>query len=120
MTRAQHWTVTLYCLLAMVAGTGTASGAQAPARQPARPNADSVWWQHAVIYEIYPRSFQDSNGDGTGDLNGISRRLDYLQQLGVDAIWISPMQGDGGDVSRPGDRGAHADAMGRLQPAGRL
>ncbi len=48
------------------------------------------WWGHAVIYEIYPRSFQDSDGDGTGDLNGITRRLDYLQQLGVDAIWIAP------------------------------
>ena len=48
------------------------------------------WWQHAVIYEIYPRSFQDSNGDGIGDLNGIGQRLTYLQQLGVDAIWIAP------------------------------
>ena len=48
------------------------------------------WWRHAVIYEIYPRSFQDSNGDGVGDLNGITQRLDYLQSLGVDAIWITP------------------------------
>jgi alpha-glucosidase len=48
------------------------------------------WWRHAVIYEIYPRSFQDSNGDGIGDLNGISSRLDYLGDLGVDAIWITP------------------------------
>src|SRR6202041_774933 len=55
------------------------------------PSSDSIWWKHAVIYEIYPRSFQDSNGDGVGDLNGISSRLDYLQALGVDAIWISPM-----------------------------
>jgi alpha-glucosidase len=53
--------------------------------------AAQAWWQHAVIYEIYPRSFQDSNGDGTGDLNGITQRLDYLQALGVDAIWIAPM-----------------------------
>jgi alpha-glucosidase len=51
---------------------------------------DLTWWQHAVIYEIYPRSFQDSNGDGIGDLLGIQRRLDYLVGLGVDAIWISP------------------------------
>jgi alpha-glucosidase len=51
---------------------------------------DEVWWKHAVIYEIYPRSFQDSNGDGIGDLNGITQRLDYLQDLGVDAIWIAP------------------------------
>jgi len=49
------------------------------------------WWKHAVIYEIYPRSFQDSNGDGIGDLNGITERLDYLQALGVDAIWLSPI-----------------------------
>jgi alpha-glucosidase len=51
---------------------------------------DEVWWKHAVIYEIYPRSFQDSNGDGIGDLNGITERLDYLKDLGVDAIWIAP------------------------------
>ncbi len=50
-----------------------------------------IWWQHAVIYEIYPRSFQDTNGDGTGDLNGILKRMDYLVLLGVDAIWISPI-----------------------------
>jgi alpha-glucosidase len=50
-----------------------------------------IWWQHAVIYEIYPRSFQDSNGDGIGDLPGIRSRLDYLVQLGIDAIWISPI-----------------------------
>jgi len=49
------------------------------------------WWKNAVIYEIYPRSFQDSNGDGIGDLNGITQRLDYLQELGVDAIWLTPV-----------------------------
>ncbi len=48
------------------------------------------WWQHAVFYEIYPRSFADSNNDGIGDLNGIASKLDYLKELGVDAIWISP------------------------------
>jgi alpha-glucosidase len=48
------------------------------------------WYQHAVFYEIYPRSFMDSNGDGIGDLNGIAAKLDYLQALGVDAIWIAP------------------------------
>jgi alpha-glucosidase len=48
------------------------------------------WWQTAVIYEIYPRSFQDSNGDGVGDLAGILSRLDYLVELGVDALWVSP------------------------------
>jgi len=48
------------------------------------------WYQHAVFYEIYPRSFMDSNGDGVGDLNGIASKLDYLHSLGVDAIWIAP------------------------------
>src|SRR6202789_2270428 len=48
------------------------------------------WWQHAVFYEIYPRSFADSNNDGVGDLNGITSKLDYLKSLGVDAIWITP------------------------------
>ncbi|PHM44764.1 trehalose synthase/amylase TreS [Xenorhabdus mauleonii] len=49
------------------------------------------WWMDSVIYQIYPKSFQDSTGKGTGDINGITRRLDYLQQLGVDAIWITPI-----------------------------
>jgi alpha-glucosidase len=48
------------------------------------------WWQHAVFYEIYPRSYADSNNDGIGDLNGIASKLDYLHELGVDAIWITP------------------------------
>jgi alpha-glucosidase len=71
-----------------------------PAQEPARPAPSPVvaraqsrdpWWKHAVIYEIYPRSFQDSNGDGVGDLPGIISRLDYLSDLGVDAIWITPI-----------------------------
>src|SRR6185312_4809947 len=49
------------------------------------------WWQRGVIYEIYPRSFQDSNGDGVGDLDGILQRLDYCERLGVDAIWLAPI-----------------------------
>ena len=52
---------------------------------------DLEWWKRAVIYEVYPRSFQDSNGDGVGDLCGILDRLDYLVELGVDAVWISPV-----------------------------
>ena len=52
--------------------------------------AGQQWWQHAVFYEIYPRSFADSNNDGIGDLNGITAKLDYLKDLGIDAIWISP------------------------------
>ena len=49
------------------------------------------WWQDKVVYQIYPRSFQDSNGDGIGDLPGIISRLDYLSDLGIDAIWLSPV-----------------------------
>ena len=52
---------------------------------------DTAWWQRAVIYEIYPRSFQDSDGDGIGDLEGIIQRSDYLEWLGVDAVWITPI-----------------------------
>jgi alpha-glucosidase len=61
----------------------------APSNHP-QTNTDK-WWKHAVIYEIYPRSFQDSNGDGVGDIQGIASRLDYLENLGIDAIWITPM-----------------------------
>lgn len=53
--------------------------------------SDEKWWKKAVVYQIYPRSFQDSNGDGIGDLKGIIRRLDYLETLGIDAIWLSPV-----------------------------
>src|SRR5687768_8917469 len=48
------------------------------------------WWRGAVIYQIYPRSFRDTNGDGVGDLKGITEKLDYVAALGVDAIWLSP------------------------------
>lgn len=67
-----------------------ASSARGERRQAAQA-AQDPWWKHAVIYEIYPRSFQDSGGDGVGDINGITSRLDYLHDLGVDAIWITPM-----------------------------
>ncbi|EFG55260.1 alpha,alpha-phosphotrehalase [Lactobacillus amylolyticus] len=49
------------------------------------------WWKKAVVYQVYPKSFQDSNGDGIGDLKGITSRLDYLEKLGIDAIWLSPV-----------------------------
>ncbi len=52
---------------------------------------NKTWWKEAVVYQIYPRSFQDSNGDGIGDLNGIRQRLDYLKRLGIDVIWLSPV-----------------------------
>ena len=75
----------------VIALLGTLLGVVAPAHDaPVASIADAPWWRNALIYEIYPRSFQDSDGDGTGDLNGITSRLDYLATLGVDAIWITP------------------------------
>ena len=67
----------LLCLI--VAMCGSAGAQTQPA--PARANGD-LWWKHAVIYEVYPRSFQDTNNDGIGDINGIAQRLGYLKSLG--------------------------------------
>ena len=76
----------------------------ASAVQPTRDEQNTDWWRGAVIYQIYPRSFQDSNGDGIGDLLGIAQRLPHVASLGVDAVWISPfftspMKDFGYDVS---------------------
>ncbi len=94
---AKHFVGAL-CLSAMLVGAGgaqTSAAAVTPTpaelHAAAMPTHDDTWWKHALVYEIYPRSFQDSNGDGVGDLNGMTQRLDYLQGLGVDAIWIAPM-----------------------------
>ena len=92
------WSGCKHLVLALVAAAAFAtpafcvgqSAAPAPAAAP-MPAAHDPWWKHAVIYEIYPRSYQDSNGDGIGDLPGITSRLDHLKTLGVDAVWISPM-----------------------------
>ncbi|MBU6450397.1 MAG: alpha-glucosidase [Cyanobacteria bacterium REEB67] len=65
-------------------GAPIAAGASVSAK------SNAPWWQHAVFYEIYPRSFKDSNGDGIGDINGITSKLDYLHDLGIDAIWLTP------------------------------
>ncbi len=97
-----HWTRTLQrCALplslgvAALIGKNPAALAQsdsAPSNQSAASQSSgNEWWRHAVIYEIYPRSFQDSNGDGIGDLKGITSRLDYLYDLGIDAIWLTPI-----------------------------
>jgi alpha-glucosidase len=74
------------------ASTSAASSApKSAAKQSAVATTDSdPWYKHAVFYEVYPRSFADSNNDGVGDLNGITSKLDYLRDLGVDAIWITP------------------------------
>jgi len=80
----------VFALLILFLLVGRLSLAQAPLLQ-ASSTASDVWWKHAVIYEIYPRSFQDSTGDGVGDLKGITERIDYLKSLGVNAIWLSPI-----------------------------
>src|SRR5690606_22494993 len=59
--------------------------------KPVEKSGAHYWWKEAVVYQIYPRSFMDGNGDGVGDLRGIIQKLDYLQQLGVDALWLSPI-----------------------------
>ncbi len=85
-----YWTKYIAaCALALILG----SSALSTRGQSAQTNSNDLenWWKNAVLYEIYPRSFQDSNGDGIGDLNGITQRLDYLKTLGVDAIWLSPI-----------------------------
>ena len=79
------------------------------AARPERPAQRGDWWRDAVIYQVYPRSFADGNGDGMGDLPGIRARLPYLRQLGVDAVWLSPFyaspQADAGyDVERLPER----------------
>ncbi|HVU31783.1 MAG TPA: alpha-glucosidase [Opitutaceae bacterium] len=61
------------------------------AAQPQPPVDQRAWWKEAVVYQIYPRSFQDSNGDGVGDIPGIISRLDYIQSLGVDVVWLNPI-----------------------------
>ncbi|MFP3386484.1 alpha-amylase family glycosyl hydrolase, partial [Tritonibacter sp. SIMBA_163] len=76
-----------------------------PAPQPLAPPAiDRKWWHTATVYQIYPRSFCDSDGDGVGDIQGIISRLDYLQSLGITVIWLSPiftspMDDNGYDIS---------------------
>ena len=83
---------------------------------------DKKWWKESVVYQVYPRSFCDSNGDGIGDLNGITSKLDYLKELGIDVIWLSPVyqspNDDGGyDIS---DYQAIMDEFGTMDDFDRL
>src|ERR1700758_1958160 len=76
--------LSIFCALAIFCNLAVA--------QSSKTDVDGQpWWQHAVFYEIYPRSFADSNNDGIGDLNGIDSKLDYLHWLGGDAVWLTPM-----------------------------
>jgi oligo-1,6-glucosidase len=91
--------IALPAFVAVVVAIGSSAQSAKPATVQPAPSTSGLtlingysqhWWKEAVIYQIYPRSFQDSNGDGIGDLNGITSRLDYLQNLGVNVIWLSP------------------------------
>ena len=85
-----HWTKSLAitAAAAIMLGTGTLKAA---AQQSSSAANEKNWWRNAVFYEIYPRSFGDANNDGIGDLKGITAHLDYLKDLGVDAIWLTPI-----------------------------
>ena len=83
---------------------------------------DKKWWKESVVYQIYPRSFCDSNGDGIGDLNGITGKLDYLKELGIDVIWLSPVykspnDDNGYDIS---DYQAIMDEFGTMEDFDRM
>ena len=102
---AMHWTKSMAAaVLCLLVGMGSLAvkGQAAPATASQANSTNNAvknpatgkladWWKNGVFYEIYPRSFQDSNGDGIGDLNGITQRLDYLKRIGVDAIWLTPI-----------------------------
>jgi alpha-glucosidase len=88
-----RWTGSIVagCTLIVCLWAGAVGSAQTASHTASAKTSSDEWWRHAVIYEIYPHSFQDSDGDGVGDLRGITSRLNYLRDLGIDAIWITPM-----------------------------
>ena len=107
----------------MMTSAQTASVSSAPRQATLSAQKESDWWKNAVIYEIYPRSFQDSNGDGIGDLNGITARLDYLKKLGdrrhlADALL--PLAAGGLRLRHLGLREHRSASMARLADFDRL
>src|SRR5690606_38944170 len=89
------FTLSALALSLLLAGCQPDSSAPAPetgqAATPASTQTASPWWQDSVFYQIWPRSFYDTNGDGHGDFNGMTAKLPYLQDLGVTALWLTPM-----------------------------
>lgn len=78
-------------VLAAIALLATVSGKSATAGRQHDHSAELDWWESGVFYQIYPRSFKDSNGDGVGDLTGITEKLEHLADLGVTGVWLSPV-----------------------------
>ena len=66
-------------------------------QQTSSDTTHQKWWKEAVVYQIYPRSFKDSDGDGVGDLKGIISKLDYIKNLGIDVVWLNPIFGSPND-----------------------
>ena len=89
----QNFLLTVTIVSAMLSQLSLAQVRSEPKKMQAQSEhaKHDIWWRHAVIYEVYPRSFADSNRDGVGDLNGITDHLDYLHSLGADAIWLAPI-----------------------------
>src|SRR5688572_11581771 len=90
-TERQYTTAFLYQRSLIMPGEPPKNGSLATQNTKGNSMSADAWWKNGIVYQIYPRSFQDSDGDGIGDLRGIQKRLDYLVELGVDAVWISPI-----------------------------
>ncbi|MFD1467755.1 alpha-amylase family glycosyl hydrolase [Hymenobacter caeli] len=74
-----------------------AAAGRPTAPQPTAADPNRTWWKEAVVYQVYPRSYKDSNGDGVGDLRGLISKLDYIKSLGVNVIWLNPIYGSPND-----------------------
>ena len=81
----------LPCLALLAACAQPSPRAPTPAAPVAATVPRRAWWKEAVVYQVYPRSFQDSDGNGMGDIPGIISRLDYIKSLGVDVVWLNPV-----------------------------
>ena len=92
-------TLSINVCLALLTATACKNNAAPPSvsDRSADKNTDKKWWKEAVVYQIYPRSFKDTDGDGVGDLKGITQKLDYIKSLGVDVIWLNPIYGSPND-----------------------
>jgi len=81
----------LYMVLAGIVSVGYQTTATEEVKEGSAQNEDRQWWKEAVVYQLYPRSFKDSDGDGVGDLRGVIEKLDYLESLGINMVWMNPI-----------------------------